>query len=476
MCEPLYSRQLMANRFPLSALLVFLCLAIPVSAQDEDQLPNFTGYVTSIHSAEEIEVNLHPVRLTEATAYSLPDNGEGAQGARIEQRKSGPPFLRRGTEVTVYGRVDKKSHEFLASKVEIHATAPRHINGAAIEDRAPQLVVQNGHLSGTIYADGNAIRVTPATVLNLLPTGEELTTLDPHVQIRYTAELHANGQVIATKVNFMRLDLGEKEHHFQQSSDFHIQDPDYDHHQYGRVKFLLHSIRILPDLALQKRVAAVGNKLIPEWQKNLPDNDPAKISFHFIVLEANKTFPVTTLDQAGTILIPANVLARLNNEAQLACLLSADIAVVLERYIYSNLSTARSQEAINVAMMPFMLEGSALAMVATNGLYQHNYWVPLTESAYRVGLHYVIDAGYDPREAPVAMLRLSAKHPEKFQSDPLKQFPLLPNYLEGVLSRNYDAADFAGLKTREAEYQEVLAMLRTADSKAAKIIHQESGN
>lgn len=79
--------------------------------------------------------------------------------------------------------------------------------------------------------------------------------------------------------------------------------------------FFAHTMPILADRQLADHVTKVGESLNPEWQKNLADDDPAKIHFHFYVLEANKTFGYTISDEAGTVLVPTNMLARLKNDA-----------------------------------------------------------------------------------------------------------------------------------------------------------------
>ena len=84
------------------------------------------------------------------------------------------------------------------------------------------------------------------------------------------------------------------------------------------------------------------------------------------------------------------------------------------------------------------------------------------EHESRVGLRYVVAAGYDPREAPIALQRISEKHPEGATNKPL---PTLGNYVDAELGFDYMQTDFASLRKGESEYTALRNMTLAADPK-----------
>jgi hypothetical protein len=191
----------------------------------------------------------------------------------------------------------------------------------------------------------------------------------------------------------------------------------------------------------------------------MPDSDPAKIHFRFLVIEKSKALNKTMSNDAGTVLIPSQTITKLQNEAQLASLLSADIAAAIESDTYRSRSHKHTQEATEIAAYPAI---GLLGDIAVNEAFAAGYWTPLIEHEYRVGLGYVVAAGYDPREAPLALQRLTARHPDETAG---KRLPPLGNYLDVELGFDYMGVDFASLHKGEAEYVALAKMTLAADPK-----------
>ncbi|MGC1300143.1 MAG: hypothetical protein WA869_34385 [Alloacidobacterium sp.] len=224
----------------------------------------------------------------------------------------------------------------------------------------------------------------------------------------------------------------------------------------------LKTYQILPDRALQESVDDFGQKLVPQWQKELPDSDPAKVHFRFFVLEKTKSLGRTLSNDTGTVLIPSQVIAKLQNEAQLASLLSADIAGALEKDTYRSRSHKHAQVATEIAAYPAV---GLLGDVAINSAFSAEFWTPLREHEYRVGLRYVVAAGYDPREAPIALQRISESTPGT-KTD--KSVPTLAKPLDAELGFDYMTTDFNSLRTGESEYTTLRNMTIAADPKLGK--------
>ena len=75
----------------------------------------------------------------------------------------------------------------------------------------------------------------------------------------------------------------------------------------------------------------------------------------------------------------------------------------------------------------------------------------MAEQAVRVGLGYMMTAGYDPREAPAAWKLTLQKHPEK--NDELPEFG---KYAKTELETSYWKADFNGTRIGAEEYREMV--------------------
>jgi hypothetical protein len=77
----------------------------------------------------------------------------------------------------------------------------------------------------------------------------------------------------------------------------------------------------------------------------------------------------------------------------------------------------------------------------------------------------MIDAGYDPREAPLALKRASEKHPDE-KAD--KSLPSLASYVDAELGFDYMETDFTTLHKGETEYAALQNMALAADPELKK--------
>ena len=164
-----------------------------------------------------------------------------------------------------------------------------------------------------------------------------------------------------------------------------------------------------------------------------------------------------------TILIPDSASDNLSNEAQLAALLSYAITSVIQHHAYHmNRHYLKPQldSDLNVLSLPYEL-------------WEYGQVV-------RLGIRQMYLAGYDIREAPIALTSESGtvawnplvdlKSWEAVRSmyglavsSQTDGLPLFPAYAFQLISRYYPNADYSKLKRGEAEYQQFLGELRKAD-------------
>ena len=442
-----------------SSLWISLCLAAlsvcpSTNAQSHIKLD---GYITHIDPQSTFRVNQHQISTTPRTDLVI-----GTPGPSNPERNFSPYSISVGMPVSVSGVEDKQTHIITAKRITIiESGSLAHPSGLGLADRAPALSQEATGWRGTVYADGYIFTVDPKTNVKLPPNTTDPNIWNANLWVAYKADRQQDGSLLATQLNFLFDQNSAEQQEYRNSNDFKIDLPDYDKKEPGKVHFFLETYHILPDRQLQDAINTFGQALIPKWQRELPDSDPAKIHFRFFVLEKTKNLDRTVSNDTGTVLIPSQIIAKLQNEAQLASLLSADIAAALEKDAYRSRSRKHAQETLDVA---FIANPFASQMI-TDGVFSAEYWTPLMEHETRVGLRYVVAAGYDPREAPTALKRISEWHPD-LKTD--KSLPTLAKYADVELGFDYMSTDFTSLRKGESEYVALRNMTLAADPKLKK--------
>jgi len=202
--------------------------------------------------------------------------------------------------------------------------------------------------------------------------------------------------------------------------------------------------KLSADQALQQRILRIGERLIPAYQRQLGDDEAAKIWFRFYVSEEDDIkadVPCTR----GLILIPAQAVARLGNDDQVAAVLASEIAFHMQGE--SALLITENREFLGAELLAAASLSSGLLLGTTGGLLvQHHIEVKLEEQRGRMALALMADAGYDPWQAPEAWRRLAVR---KLPKDLEKlKYPNRSGYQLGILNLQY-----AGAKSQAAGSQ-----------------------
>lgn len=157
-------------------------------------------------------------------------------------------------------------------------------------------------------------------------------------------------------------------------------------------------MKLFPDKSVQRYVSDLGDSLLPAGA-----NGTSKaLEFRFFVVE-DASINATSLPD-GTVLVNTALLGVVENEAQLAFVLSHEIAHVLQVHYWREVHETRPQRiSLLIAGLaagafigdlgPFMAE---LGMISVVNGHQRE----LENQADRLGLQNVIEHGYDPRPAP----------------------------------------------------------------------------
>jgi predicted Zn-dependent protease len=160
---------------------------------------------------------------------------------------------------------------------------------------------------------------------------------------------------------------------------------------------------------MQERISRIGASLIPPYQRQLPAGDPTKIAFQFQVVDRPNSHEAFVFP-SGIILIPHQVVERLQNDSQVAAVLAYNMAIALEKQEYrmqpahTSMSVADIATAAGGAFVPG-LSLASLAMYPKSKSMETD----LFNQSGRVSLGLLHDAGYDIQQAPVAWWILASK-------------------------------------------------------------------
>lgn len=454
--------------FCRSGRIALILIAFSATSHAAKLPKAFDGFVTSVASQSDFEMSAQRVITTSNTEKQV---------VEISSRVNTEPTIRVGSFLHVDGRFDKRTGEFVAQSIHFlpepgfdKAQAQKLEDIGLIEEQ-PDLHQAGNGTEETLWVAGYRLKVTPQTKL----LGENDKSF-PADQIRtniwaaFKAKRAPDGSLEAISLTFRPNAVTPDEVKYRDKSEPDIQEPDYATHTPGKIKFRRQwKLTILPDKAVQDYVTRIGQSLIPQYQKDLPASDLSKINFRFYVVERPSRWKETLTDAeasaGGVIIVPDSVLAVLDNEAQLAALLSNCIATTLDKQVYLHRGREKTQTALRWGSDFAGLYG--LPVGIGNGIAAERLLLQINERASRTGLRYMLHAGYDLREAPFAW-SVAANHSIENPAAVGVLPPPLARSVMAALYFNYASTDYSRLTTNRAAYHALLAELRTAAPKLPK--------
>jgi len=398
-----------------------------------------------------------------------------------------------------------ESHLFLM----FHRPAPGLLIGETLNEEAPKITRSTHGWNGLWWIDGYPMTVNVQTkflsspsseivghlFINAIPMHSKTYTNNVHelksssllrsnTWVLYHAKPGLDGALIASQIRLWPNQVSADEKQFLAKHIANIKLPDYERSISGTIQYANGSpIQILPNQAVQEYVSGLGMTLVPEYQKEMPTHDPSKVDFHFYVVRAFMNMPgnnLTAVDGAllplrpglqtyhhryqapsyyanvktvvempnGVVLVPDVVLACMQNQAQMAALLSYAITSILQKQSY-------------LAWLSITGPGS---LGGPDDL--HDIERDEDEQLLRIGIRKMYLAGYDIREAPFAWAVAQGKpvnNPVIDSKNPDKEIPWYATYAFNEISQYYKDVDYSKLKRGEAEYQDFLKELYKAD-------------
>ncbi|MGA7522870.1 MAG: hypothetical protein WBW84_10330 [Acidobacteriaceae bacterium] len=407
----------------MRALLVccVVCLTAAAAAQDSDPVPALTGYVTRVNSAADFDVSgWHIVCGPETKTTMLPQHPSRRHGYDSGCPQE-PPRI--GLPAAVWGTLDRKQQAIQATQLDLGPVPLGNIFSygiiEAILSQSPQSLI--------VRADGLTIRVDSPIHPEFKAPLHSLADVTTNVWLDYKGEQEADGTVLAGEARFKPNWPNPKAEKTRARTDYNPFQVTKPGNGAAEVLIGVNAMKIptWPDAAMQARVAAIGKKLVPAYQRHLPVGDGTKIDFRFYVTAGDRWRRGVLPLPSGIILVPHQIVDRMQNDSQLAAILADSIAVEMEAQDTRMLQGIRPTP--RQATKEIAIDASEIVAIggvetlAANMIVEHHRFKKEFQQSGRVSLSLMHEAGFDVAEAPIAWWRLSVKDGDSLLDTPLPE-------------------------------------------------------
>jgi hypothetical protein len=386
----------------LGACLLVTCILLPpAGAVTKIKLH---GYITARVDDRTVAILDDKLELTAASHIA----GQDATGQHpLAMADLGPGML-----IEAEGQwLDR--HRFFAEKLTVDLQdAEKQIHGAAyLQEEPGEASKISAGEAAALKADGYWLDLTERThrewdavkVATSNATGTAAGTKEQALagdQVRYTGIRRSDGRIAAEGVE---LGPPAPADAYKMPHDLEVvrgKDPQtgIDVIEFRHGNKVQGRMKLFPVRSVQEYVTTLGDSLLPPGNRGTT----RALEFRFFVVEDESINAASLPD--GTLIINTALLGAIQNEAQLAFVLSHEIAHVLQVHYWREVHETRGQRVglviAGVAAGAFIgdlgifLAGMGVASVV-NGHQRE-----LENQADRLGLQNVIEHGYDPREAP----------------------------------------------------------------------------
>jgi hypothetical protein len=402
-------------RFHLLIPALILLAALPSLAQEAD-VPVLAGYVTRVDSAN-FDVNGTHVLLTDKTRIL----SRAAHSHSKILPSEFKPYL--GQHLKILGNHDRKPHAITAARIELEAPQNARIAGSAIVDAVLDPPTAGDHL---LRADGYRVLIPAAVLPTFAPPLDPASAFHTNVWITFSGKRRPDGVVLADKVGFRPNSISNDEDKLRSRTEHDpaAVDPGAKQSGLSRAFRGTDPTRIPPykDADMQARIDSIGARLVPQYQRELASGDDTRIDFRFQLVDQPKWHDAQTWPN-GIILVPRQVVERLQDDSQLAAVLAENVACALEKQSYRFLPTSHTITAASVAgaLGGAFVPGLGLASTLGGEATREKILRHLMEQDARVSLFLMHDAGFDITQAPLAWWLLADE-----KSDGLENTPLPP--------------------------------------------------
>jgi hypothetical protein len=455
-------------------------------------------------SAKEIKIHGFVTNVNSPTNFDIDDykiTKDATLQLEIEKDESGdstvtfkPEDIRVGTELEIKGEYNQSTGDLQAKSIRVFLDDTRRIKRTALLEKTPALQKTDAGWNGTIFADGQSVAVSDSTQVLERPNKgerkqakkdkEELSSepvklsslegLNLDTFAHYEGTRQPDGTVLASKVVFWHAELETGEAKMWHQLTPKVKAANFTAPKPGELRVANERYRIVPSKEAQEYISNLGASLIPAHQKELANGDPLKIPFRFYLVE-DKTFNAAAYPN-GVVVVHSGVFDVCENEAQLAFILSHEITHAIEKH------TWQEHEYHKGALMAVQIGGIIGAAYGGRGVadltnmvvagIRNGYSRSLENQADRVGMEWMLAAGYDIREAPRAWKAVSKKygdHATNLFYDNHDNNTTRRSYLMSELRNNYSDVDFSKLKKDSDEFHKISFSIQEARQGKKKV-------
>jgi hypothetical protein len=391
-----------------SAALLVLLLGLPMPAVRAGSKVKLRGYITGRPDDRTVAILDDKLELTAVSRVTAQD-AAGEHALR-------PVELVPGMLIEAEGQwLDR--HKFFAEKITVDLRdLEKQIRGTAYlqEEPTDSAKISKGE-SAQLKADGYWLELGPQTHRAWDPAKAKLSTTNTTaagdspsaghptfagLHVAYTGVRRSDGRITAERV-----ELGPPApvSAYKMPHDLDVvrgKDPQTGIGviEFRQGKKIMGRMKLLAVPTVQEYVSQLGDSLLPPGSKGIT----RALEFRFFVVE-DPTINAASLPD-GTLLVNTGLLGAVDNEAQLAFVLSHEIAHVLQVHHQREVEETRGKRiGLTIAGL------AAGAFIGNAGLFMAEIGIAsvvnghqreLENQADRLGLQNVIEHGYDPREAP----------------------------------------------------------------------------
>lgn len=489
--------------FALIMLAALLISTQPVSlfAAAKPKKIKIQGYITNVISPTSFEIDDYKITRDQSLVLEFENKDIGVQFK--------PEDIRIGTEIEVQGMYDDETGELKATKVVVDLEQFSKLKNTSVLTRTPDGIEKTeAGWKGVFWADGRRIKIDDKTqVLFELNKSEKKEAKEaaknPKKEIAKTEESsdefsdseplksvsdvksgmfatyegleQPDGTILASLIIFWKNELEKGEGKFWESLNIKETAANFAEEKPGELKInQVGKFKLLPNDEVQNYVKALGEKLIPAHQKSLAADDPQKIPFKFYVVREKEVNAFATAN--GIIVINSGMLSLLENEAQLAAVLSHEISHATQEHSWRQMNKDKGKRTAvmvgSIAAAAFGLYGVSDILQLTMMAMVNGYQRRLENQADRVGLEYMVAAGYDPREAPRVWKLMAKKHgdaPTNFFWSSHSNNATRRSFLMVEIRNNYADMDLNSMsKGDESQYDRIKLLTEDAAQKKKK--------
>jgi predicted Zn-dependent protease len=173
-------------------------------------------------------------------------------------------------------------------------------------------------------------------------------------------------------------------------------------------------MKLFPVPQVQQYVADLGASLLPAGAQGTSK----PLEFRFFVIEDASINAESLPD--GTVIVHTGLLGVVENESELAFVLSHEIAHVLQAHNWREANETRAAKVgliiVGIAGAPFVGDTSVFLSELGVAAVANGHQRALENQADRLGLQNIIDKGYDPREATKLMRTIIERYGDRTTS------------------------------------------------------------